>query len=223
MLGLVVSLGGTPETQSQLLRSFSIKSTSWQSHPDFSWPHSHSTCTSGPGEKRSAYIPLDAQFLSRRLSWNSVHTRLQFCTLTSGHLLQRSGIRLPVWGPRPCCLLPSVSSCCFGTAQASVCVLSEEVMMTVITISISDLTVFLILYPAALDGLFSLVYSWLFLWKVQGWERGSWWTPVPIVRVSWEESNQLGFDHMHGRTRELVTCLLRDLGKRWICVTSSWK
>lgn len=39
----------------------------------------------------------------------------------------------------------------------------------IITTSISDLVMFLILY---LDELFSLVYSWAFFWKVKGLETG---------------------------------------------------
>lgn len=40
--------------------------------------------------------------------------------------------------------------------------------MIIIT-SISDLIIFLTFY---LDELFSLVYSWVFFWKVKEWERG---------------------------------------------------
>lgn len=124
-------MGGTAETQSQLCRRFSNKSTSWQSYSDLlCLPHFHPAMNHSPRKEGSySYIP-NAEFLSRGLSKNFVYTRLQLCTLILCFLFQRNGTVLLGLRPRTC-LLPNVSNCCFWTACINVCMLSEEVMLII--------------------------------------------------------------------------------------------
>lgn len=75
-------------------------------------------------------------------------------------------------------------------------------------------SMFLVLYPAALDRFFSLVYSWIF----GRWRHGRGQTDWLL----WE-SKELGFDQMYGLKLGSATYLLKDLDRLWIWVTSSLK
>lgn len=136
---------------------------SWKSFSHLVRPTLNPPCALNPREKNPPCVFLNAGFLSGGLSWNSVYTKLPLGALYHALSPRENWVSLGQ---------EFDGCCCFWATFVNVFRMSQEVMVLIIT-PVSDLSIFWVLHPTDLDGPFSLVHSWTFLWKVRDGREGT--------------------------------------------------